>query len=136
MDHVAIQELLTAFHDGELDAPQRAKVSTHLISCRECSLILEDWSRLGKVFFRAPTAPSRAQTELAVKKVMDRIESEETHVWIPMRWLVPALGLVAASIMLAVAPTISEPVDGSEILTAAASSGAAGAAAGAILDEQ
>ena len=45
MDCREVQELLTAFHDGELTPTERARVEEHLRGCVECGVLLADLAR-------------------------------------------------------------------------------------------
>jgi hypothetical protein len=65
----------------------------------------EELSRLSKAFFRPRPAPTRAQTEAFVTAFMERLEdvrpTQPALHWLGRPWLVPALGLAFASMLLA-----------------------------------
>ena len=60
MKHEEFQVLVSAYHDGEVTAEERALVEGHLAGCGECAEMLTAYGRLGRTVHRLPRgAPSR-----------------------------------------------------------------------------
>jgi hypothetical protein len=51
----------------------------------------EEWDRVSRALFRKPEPTTRAQTELFVRTIMDRVEPA------PIPWLTPVLAFTAAA---------------------------------------
>ncbi len=49
MDHRKIKELVSSYHDGELDDEQRKKIEKHLEQCGECRREYEEMGRFEEV---------------------------------------------------------------------------------------
>ena len=105
MDCRETQALLTAFHDGELTAADRARVDAHLRGCTECRALLADLARADQAA-RVPD-PGPAYWDRFNARVMDRVEREADgpkvallrpkHGWMrqQLRYLVPAAAAAA-----------------------------------------
>lgn len=74
MDCRETQALLTAFHDGELSADDRAGVEEHLGGCRECGAALADMARADRA--AGVPDPGPAYWDRFNARVMDRVERE------------------------------------------------------------
>jgi hypothetical protein len=68
------QTLLTAFHDGELPAADRARVEEHLRGCPECGAMLDDLVRADQA--AGVPDPGPAYWDRFNARVMDRVEQE------------------------------------------------------------
>ncbi len=74
MDCRETQTLLTAFHDGELPAADRARVEEHLRGCPECGALLADLARADQA--AGVPDPGPAYWDRFNARVMDRVERE------------------------------------------------------------
>ena len=72
MDCRETQTLLTAFHDGELPAADRAQVEEHLRGCPDCAALLADLARVDRA--AGVPDPGPAYWERFNARVMDRVE--------------------------------------------------------------
>lgn len=109
MDCRETQTLLTAFHDGELPAADRARVEEHLRGCPECVALLSDLARADQAA-RVPD-PGPAYWNRFNARVMDRVERKADGTraavlrpkggWMrqQLRYLVPA---AAAAVLVVV----------------------------------
>jgi anti-sigma factor RsiW len=106
MEHERIVEMLSAFHDGALDAAERETVSLHAAGCAQCAATLTDWESAAKAFFRRPPSPTPFQTEAFVARVMARVPAEDARFLAAAlkRWLAPALGLGFAALAFSFSP--------------------------------
>ena len=105
MDCRETQALLTAFHDGELPAADRARVEAHLRGCPECRALLADLARADQA--AGVPDPGPAYWDRFNARVMDRVEREADgpkvailrpkHGWMrqQLRYLVPAAAAAA-----------------------------------------
>jgi anti-sigma factor RsiW len=105
MDCRETQTRLTAFHDGELPAADRARVEEHLRGCRECGALLADLARVDQA--AAVPDPGPGYWDRFNARVMDRVEREANgpkvavlrpkHGWMrqQLRYLVPAAAAAA-----------------------------------------
>ena len=132
MDCRETQTRLTAFHDGELPAADRARVEEHLRGCRECGALLADLARVDQA--AAVPDPGPGYWDRFNARVMDRVEREADgprvavlrpkHGWMrqQLRYLVPAAAAAALVVMVVryggmhpgapaptVPPAVSEP---------------------------
>ncbi len=120
------QPMLTAFHDGELHAADRARVEEHLRGCPECVALLAGLARVDRA--AGVPDPGPAFWDRFNARVMDRIAREADGPgvtvlrpkggWIrqQLRYLVPAaaaaalvVGIVHYGGMHPVAPTPTPP---------------------------
>ena len=145
MDCRETQTLLTAFHDGELSAADRARAEDHLRSCPECRALLADLARADAA--TTVPDPGPAYWDRFNARVMDRVEREADgqrvavlrpkHSWMrqQLRYLVPAAAAAALVVVVVrygglhpgaptstVPPAVREPAapDSSEQRTAKA----------------
>jgi anti-sigma factor RsiW len=104
MTHEKIQERLSEWLDGELDASASAEVSAHLDACPSCRGESERLRRLGPALFKASAPPDPRSTEAFVARVMSRVEAESVSPWerFAARVLAPALGLALAALVFAI----------------------------------
>jgi anti-sigma factor RsiW len=107
MNHEQIQERLSEWLDGELDAADSAAASRHIDSCAACKSEVLRLRRLGEAFFQAPAAADPRSTEAFVARVMGRVEAESVSPWerFAARFLAPAFGLALAGLLF----TLSAP---------------------------
>ena len=68
------QPMLTAFHDGELHAADRARVEEHLRGCPECVALLAGLARVDHA--AGVPDPGPAYWDRVNARVMDRVERE------------------------------------------------------------
>jgi hypothetical protein len=126
------QTLLTAFHDGELPADDRARVEEHLRGCPECGALLADLARADRS--AGVPDPGSAYWDRFNARVMERLDREADgpgaailrpkHGWMrqQLRYLVPAAAAAALVVVVvryggmrpvapapAVPPAVSEP---------------------------
>ena len=132
MDCRETQTLLTAFHDGELPAADRARVEAHLRGCPGCGALLAGLARADRAV--GVPDPGPAYWDRFNARVMDRVEREADgpkaavlrpkHGWMRMqlRYLVPAAAVATLVVVVvryggmhpgapapAVPPAVSEP---------------------------
>ncbi|MDO8738574.1 anti-sigma factor [Candidatus Deferrimicrobium sp.] len=132
MDCRETQTLLTAFHDGELPAADRARVEEHLRGCAGCGALLADLERVDQA--AGVPDPGPAYWDRFNTRVMDRVEREADgprvavlrpkHGWMrqQLRYLVPAAAAAALVVVVVryggmnpgapiptVPPSVSEP---------------------------
>jgi len=75
MDHQKIRELISRYHDGELDQEQRRQVERHLGECRECRREFEEMSRFEEVMTKmAFRKPKKETWEVYWASVYNRLE--------------------------------------------------------------
>ena len=77
MDCREAQELLTAYHDGELPTADRARVEEHLRGCRECVALLADLERADRA--ADVPDPGPAYWERFNARVMERVARETEY---------------------------------------------------------
>jgi len=104
------QTLLTAFHDGELPAAERARVEEHLRGCRECAARLADLGRIDRA--AGVPDPGPAYWDRFNARVMERVEREADgpktavlrpkHGWMrqQLRYLLPAAAAAALVVVI------------------------------------
>ncbi len=110
MNHALMKEKVFALYDGECADDARREVEIHIEGCSECRAMMERWKATAPVFFKEPRP---LESEFFVHRVMERIEIETQprpvfRRKIYVRWLIPALGLVAA--LLLIVPSVQQPV--------------------------
>ena len=105
MDCRETRTLLTAFHDGELPAADRARVEEHLRGCPECAALLADLARVDRA--AGVPDPGPAYWDRFNARVLDRVEREADGPraavlrpkggWVrqQLRYLVPAAAAAA-----------------------------------------
>ena len=105
------QTLLTAFHDGELPAAERARVEEHLRGCPECAALLSDLARVDRA--AGVPDPGPAYWDRFNARVMDRVgrEADGPKVavlrpkggWMreQLRYLIPAAAAAALVVVIA-----------------------------------
>jgi len=110
MDCRETQTLLTAFHDGELPAADRARVEEHLRGCPECGARLADLARADQA--AGVPDPGPAYWDRFNARVMDRVEREADvpggtilrpkHGWMrqQLRYLIPAAAAAALVVVV------------------------------------
>jgi len=104
------QTLLTAFHDGELPAADRARVEEHLRGCPECAALLADLARVDRA--AGVPDPGPAYWNRFNARVMDRVARDAdgpgVRVLRPkggwmreqLRYLVPAAAAAALVVVI------------------------------------
>jgi hypothetical protein len=75
MTHEEIKDCLDSFDSGELSAPERGIVQSHLSVCAECRYELTLWTQLKGC--RRP--PDGGQSERVVCRVMNTLRAREVH---------------------------------------------------------
>jgi anti-sigma factor RsiW len=110
MDCRETQTLLTAFHDGELPAVDRARVEKHLRGCPECGAMLADLARVDQA--AGVPDPGPAYWDRFNASVMDRVERKADgpkvavlrpkRGWVreQLRYLVPAAAAAALVVVV------------------------------------
>jgi hypothetical protein len=126
------QTLLTAFHDGELPAADRARVEEHLRGCPECVALQADLARADQA--AGVPDPGPAYWDRFNARVMNRVEREADRPGVTvlrpkggwmrqqLRYLIPAAAAAALVVVVvqyggmnpvaptpAVPPAVSEP---------------------------
>lgn len=110
MDCRKAQEMISAYHDGELPVADRARVEAHLRSCPDCAALLESIARIDAAA-EVPD-PGSEYWERFNRRVEERIAGEATRPhtvaapppkrgWVrhQLRYLIPA---AAAAVLLVV----------------------------------
>ncbi|HEX9849539.1 zf-HC2 domain-containing protein [Candidatus Deferrimicrobium sp.] len=104
------QTLLTAFHDGELPAADRARVEEHLRGCLECGALLTGLARADQS--AGVPDPGPGYWDRFNARVMDRVDREADgpgaailrpkHGWMrqQLRYLVPAAAAAALVVVV------------------------------------
>jgi anti-sigma factor RsiW len=117
MDCGKAQERISAYHDGELSAADRARVEAHLRSCPECAALLDSIERIDAAA-EVPD-PGQEYWERFNRRVEERIAGETSRPltaaaprpkpgWLrhQLRYLVPAAA--AAALLVVVIRTIGQ----------------------------
>lgn len=101
MNHDKIRDMLFDLYDRPLTERERLIVEGHLPDCAECRQAFGQWQQISRTLFALP-APSEAQEDLFVSKVMARVTSTQpvtTFSWgYALRWMVPLLGSSIAAV--------------------------------------
>ena len=95
-----LQELISAYVDGELSQTQRDFVEEHLQHCRGCQLTLAEYTRISNQMSSLRSTPPLPDIK---KEIMSKT-SPENVINKPRRWLRPVL--IAAPFVLALAIAI------------------------------
>lgn len=75
MDHQKIKELISSYHDGELDREERKEVEEHLAKCEECRRAYEELSRFEEVMGKMQLKkPQKEMWEVYWNTVYNRLE--------------------------------------------------------------
>lgn len=114
----AVQDLLGALRDGELDAVERRNVEAHLETCRACRDMLGDFTRIGAGLRAQGRAATPAALAARIHDALDRVEPESPRV-IPFkpaaqRWR-PSRALVAQAASLVVVAGLASAITASII---------------------
>lgn len=112
MNHHRAGQLLSAYLDGELPAPDAAAVQDHLMDCAACRAAYEDLRGTKGLLGRLPLAEPPAAFWGAVREPGASRESPRAR-WTLPRLRRPAWALVAALILLIVVavPLVKGTVD-------------------------
>lgn len=142
MSHVD-ESLLVAYVDDALDADERARVETHLVSCAECRARVEDERALaqGAAAVLDASAPARQAEMLPFAEIVRRSEESDatssgsarertSRSWTmpPLAWaamLVVGLGAAVIARTLLVSPEFNAPAQSTVEEAAPAAGGAA-----------
>jgi anti-sigma factor RsiW len=96
------EQLLGAYHDGELSPAERARVETHLLICSHCAAELAKLQAISKIFADRPpvdlTTEELDRLHAAVDQSADR----------PMLRIMTAIAAVAASVLILSAVWLNE----------------------------
>ncbi len=98
MDHNQLKEKLFEYYDGEVSPIEHAEIHSHIESCSECRVSLQDWRRISTTFFK--TNP-KLQSDFFVGRVMARLEAAPQP--FPFGFLSPLLKMSFAGASLALA---------------------------------
>lgn len=75
MDHQKIKELISPYHDGELDEHQRRLVEEHIAGCPECRKEFEEMGKLEEVMSKVEfKKPSKEAWKMYWSSVYNRLE--------------------------------------------------------------
>jgi anti-sigma factor RsiW len=96
MKACAFNDKIEAYHDGELDASDRAAVEAHLAECGECSARLTELRAMSDLLTSA-SATRPALSQIALHRLHHRLQSVTDRGLIRLGW---ALSGVAASLLL------------------------------------
>jgi len=105
MSHDELRDSLWDLFDDALPSDRRKELSDHLEACAECRDSLSRVSRARALFFRAPPAVTRAESERFVLKLALRLPEPAGALWwrwLNAPWMVPTLGLGLAAACLSV----------------------------------
>jgi anti-sigma factor RsiW len=119
-DHDLIRRRVLTCRDAELPEAERRELLAHVEGCPDCRAASRRWEVLAGAFFRVAQPPP---SEPFVRRVMARVEAERRDslsawegAW---RWLVPALGVgIAALILVVTTPWRESPVSTDTLLLA------------------
>ncbi len=86
MDHQKIKELISSYHDGELDSDQRKMVEKHLDDCEECRREFEEMGKFEEVMRKMQfRKPHREMWEVYWSMVYNRLERK-------LGWILLSIG--------------------------------------------
>jgi len=75
MDHKKIKELISSYHDGELDNRQRQLIEEHLDQCTECRREYEEMGKLEEVMEKMQLRkPHKEMWEVYWTSIYNRLE--------------------------------------------------------------
>lgn len=75
MDHQKIKELISSYHDGELDEEQKKTVEEHLAQCPECKKEFEEMGKFEEVMSQMELKkPPKEVWQLYWASVYNRLE--------------------------------------------------------------
>jgi len=132
-------ELLLAWLDGELAAPERSRIDAHLVHCTECASDVRAYRALFAGFDALPATPVAPPSDLTAR-ILAAVEADRaTHPVRRPRWLEiagaaytgSAAALVAAGIAVFVSPWREAAQVGVRDFVSALFSGTVGAFVGA-----
>jgi anti-sigma factor RsiW len=111
MTHEQIQQRLSEWLDGELDAAAREEASRHIDGCAACKSEVVRLRRLGAALFSKAASADPRSTEAFVARVMARVEDESVAPWerLAARFLVPAFGLALAGLLFSISLPRADP---------------------------
>lgn len=92
-----VQDLLSAYLDGELSPPERAMVEAHLAACDACAERLEDFTTLDTTLRALPVEPPPGYFDAFPGRVRERVRGQAAPA---PRWRVPVWGWAAAAALL------------------------------------
>jgi anti-sigma factor RsiW len=99
----AVQSELTAYVDGELDEPQRAKVEAHLSGCEECRAKV---ALIRGLAARVAELPAREPSPALRRAVLERVAAAAESPWKRFvehwrtSWVWPSLAGAAVAVLL------------------------------------
>jgi len=75
MDHEKLKELISSYHDGELDEKEKRKVKGHLDQCAECRREFEEMGKLEEVMNKMQLRkPHKEMWEVYWTSIYNRLE--------------------------------------------------------------
>lgn len=74
-----VKDLLSQFHDGELDTDLRSRVADHLRECSECAEELASFERISQLALALKTSPGLERDWNAVEERLDSSHRDETN---------------------------------------------------------
>ena len=126
MTHDKLKEKILGLYDGPVTEKERVWAETHLSSCFDCRLNVEEYKNLSSFLFAVPSF-SEAEEDIFTAKVMTKVKtlsprSIESARDVIVRWFIPLLGstAVAAWVFFSVLPStpeLSNALNGSTFLS-------------------
>ncbi len=109
MNHDKFRDMLSGRRERAVEPGEARDLARHLEQCPECARESAGLALLARAAaLRAPTA---AQTERCVARVMARLDAPRPSLWerwLAVEWLTPALGLATAALALSFLPYASD----------------------------
>ncbi len=96
-----LEELLSAYADGELAGTQRDFLDEHLTSCADCRAILADYTKIGEQLLSLRVTPPLPDIKEATMSEIREVDTRRSS----QKWLRPALVAVPVVVILAVLMT-------------------------------
>ena len=93
------EQLLGAYHDGELGATERARVEQHLAQCADCTAELDRLRQASKVLGEYPFQDITTDELSRLHRAIDDEANEEQEAQVVWR-IGGTMGLIAASILV------------------------------------